>query len=172
MGEWIEFRADGTARQVSAAMGDATYELKEDWLLTYWKDRTTGKVSILANRVELEGDELLQKDEQGNLVSRMRRAGAPQTASPVAGLWCSEDGPGLTTFTEFTSGGDMFIRLSIREVSGRYWLSGDQLAVELEGSSRREFQFRVEKDSLTVTPPGGSAREFRRARATLLRDAR
>ena len=75
----IEFRADGTARQISAAMGDASWELRDDWLLTYWKDRATGKVSVLANRVELEGDELLQKDEQGNLVSRMRRAGPPGT---------------------------------------------------------------------------------------------
>jgi hypothetical protein len=169
VGEVIEFRADGTARQVSAAMGDATYELRGDWLLTFWKDRTTGKISILANRVELEGDELLQKDEQGNLVSRMRRAGAPDKDSALAGFWCSEDGPGLTTLTEFTPRGDMFIRLTIREVSGRYWLSGDQLAVELEGSSRKEFQYRVADDVLTVTPPGGTAREFRRARARSLK---
>ena len=32
-------------------------------------------MSPLANRVELEGYELLQKDEQGNLVSRLQRAG-------------------------------------------------------------------------------------------------
>ena len=51
----------------------------------------------------------------------------------------------------------MFIRLPIRALSGRYWLSGDQLAVELEGSTRREFQFQVEGDVLTVTPEGGTA---------------
>jgi hypothetical protein len=169
VGEVIEFRADGTALQISAAMGDATYELREDWLVTYWKDRTTGRVSILANRVELEGDELLQKDEQGNLVSRMRRAGAPNEGSALTGIWCSEDGPGLRTFTEFTSRGEMFIRLPIREVSGRYWLSGDQLAVELEGSTRKEFLYRVTDDVLTVTPAGGTAREFRRAHATSLK---
>ena len=124
VGEAIEFRADGTARQVSAAMGDATYKLDGEWLLTFWKDRESGKVSILANRVELEGYELLQKDEEGNLVSRMRREGPAAAGNPVAGVWCSEDGPGLTTFTEFTAGGDMFIRLPIRSLSGRYWLSG------------------------------------------------
>lgn len=169
VGEVIEFRADGTARQVSAAMGDATYKLDGEWLLTFWKDRASGKVSVLANRIELEGYELLQKDEQGNLVSRLERAGPAVEGSPVAGIWCSEDGPGLTTFTEFTQAGDMFIRLPIRELSGRYWLSGDQLAVELEGSSRREFQYRVADDVLTVTPAGGTAKEFRRARATVLR---
>jgi hypothetical protein len=168
VGEVIEFRSDGTALQTSAAMGDATYDLEGEWLLTFWKDRESGKVSVLANRVELEGDELLQKDEQGNLVSRLRRAGTVSRHSPVAGIWCSEDGPGLTTFTEFTADGDLFIRLPIRTLSGRYWLSGNQLAVELEGSSRRDFQFRVEKASLTVTPPGGSPREFRRTRGTLL----
>jgi hypothetical protein len=170
VGEVIEFRADGTARQVSAAMGDATYQLKDEWLLTFWKDRATGKVSVLANRVELEGEELLQKDEQGNLVSRMRRAG-PAGPQLLAGIWCSEDGPGLTTYTEFTAAGDMFIRLPIRELYGRYWLSGDQLAVELEGSSRKEFQFKVAADVLTVTPAGGTAREFRRARATSLKSS-
>jgi hypothetical protein len=168
VGEVIEFRADGTARQISAAMGDAAWELRDDWLLTFWKDRATGKVSVLANRVELEGDELLQKDEQGNLVSRMRRVG-PEGKSLLDGIWCSEDGPGLTTYTEFTAGGEMFIRLPIRELPGRYWLSGDQLAVELEGSSRKEFQFKVVGDVLTVTPAGGTAREFRRARATSLK---
>jgi len=169
VGEVIEFRADGTARQVSAAMGDATYKLDGDWLLTFWKDRASGKVSALANRIELEGYELLQKDEQGNLVARLERAGPAAKDSPVAGIWCSEDGPGLTTFTEFTQAGDMFIRLPIRELLGRYWLSGDQLAVELEGSGRREFQYRVADDVLTVTPAGGTAKEFRRARATVLR---
>lgn len=169
VGEVIEFRADGTARQISAAMGDATYKLDGDWLLTFWKDRGTGKVSVLANRIELEGYDLLQKDEQGNLVSRLERAGPAAKDSPVAGIWCSEDGPGLTTFTEFTQTGDMFIRLPIRELSGRYWLSGDRLAVELEGSSRKEFPFRVADDVLTVTPAGGTAKQFRRARATILR---
>ncbi len=169
VGEVIEFRSDGTARQVSAAMGDATYKLDGEWLLTFWKDRASGKVSVLSNRIEIEGYELLQKDEQGNLVSRLERAGPAVEGSPVAGIWCSEDGPGLTTFTEFTKSGDMFIRLPIRELSGRYWLSGDQLAVELEGSSRKEFQYKVADDILTVTPAGGTAKEFRRARATVLR---
>jgi hypothetical protein len=98
----------------------------------------------------------------------MRRAGPPGKP-PLAGIWCSEDGPGLTTFTEFTPGGEMFIRLPIRELYGRYWLSGDQLAVELEGSSRKEFQFKLDGDVLTVTPAGGTAREFRRAHATSLK---
>jgi hypothetical protein len=169
VGEAIEFRADGTARQVSAAMGDATYKLDGEWLLTFWKDRESGKVSILANRVELEGYELLQKDEEGNLVSRMRREGPAAAGNAVEGVWCSEDGPGLTTFTEFTGGGDMFIRLPIRSLTGRYWLSGDQLAVELGESPRKEFQFKVADDVLTVTPAGGSPRQFRRARSSLLR---
>lgn len=169
VGEVIEFRGDGTAHQVSAAMGDATYRLDGDWLLTYWKDRESGKTSAIANRVEFEGYDLLQKDEEGNLVSRLHRAGSALGGSPVEGIWCSEDGPGLTTFTEFTAGGDMFIRLPIRVLLGRYWLSGDQLAVELAESTRKEFQFQVTDDLLTVTPPGGTPRQFRRARSTLLR---
>ena len=169
VGELIEFRADGTANQISAAMGDATYQLSGEWLITSWKDRTTGKVSVLTSQVALEGDELLQKDEQGNLVARLTRAGRGAAGSPLAGTWCSEDGPGLATLTEFTPAGDMFIRLPIRALSGRYWLSGtDQLAVELEGSQRREFQYKVAGDVLTVTPPGGTAKEFRKTRTALL----
>lgn len=170
VGEAIEFRADGTAYQVSAAMGDATYEIKDDWLITSWKDRETGKVSMLANRVELEGLEMLQKDEQGNLVSRLELVRAAGSGPAISGIWCGEDGPGLTTYTEFTPSGDMFIRLPIRALSGRYWLSGtDQLAVELEGSDRREFQFQVAGDVLKVTPKGGTAKEFHRARTSLLK---
>jgi hypothetical protein len=172
VGETIEFRADGTAYQVSAAMGDATYEIKDDWLITSWKDRETGKVSVLANRVELEGLEMLQKDEQGNLVSRLELEKPAGSGPAIAGIWCGEDGPGLTTLTEFTPSGDMFIRLPIRALSGRYWLSGtDQLAVELEGSTRREFEFHVTGDVLTVTPKGGTAKEFHRARTSLLKSA-
>jgi len=169
VGEFIEFRADGTARQISAAMGDATYKLDGEWLLTFWKDRESGKTSALANRVEIEGYDLVQKDEQGNLVSRLQRVGSPVRSSAVEGVWCSEDGPGLTTFTEFTAGGDMFIRLPIRVLLGRYWLSGDQLAVELAESTRKEFQFQVKDDLLTVTPAGGAPRQFRRARSSVLR---
>ncbi len=62
----------------------------------------------------------------------------------------------------------MFIRLPIRSLLGRYWLSGDQLAVELAESTRKEFQFQVAGDLLTVTPAGGTARQFRRARSTVL----
>jgi hypothetical protein len=169
VGEVIEFRPDGTARQISAAMGDATYKLDGEWLLSFWKDRESGKTSALAGRVEIEGYDLLQKDEQGNLVSRLQRAGSAVSGSAVEGIWCSEDGPGLTTFTEFTAGGDMFIRLPIRVLLGRYWLSGDQLAVELAESTRKEFQFQVTDDLLTVTPAGGTPRQFRRARSTVLR---
>ena len=170
VGELVEFRADGTVRQVSAAMGDATYKLSGEWLLTFWKDRESGKVSVLSNRVELEGLEMLQKDEEGNLVARMRRDGPePRGGSPIGGRWCAEDGPGLTTFTEFAPDGKMFVRLPIRAVTGRYWLSGtDQLAVELEGSSRREFRFRVSDGVLLVTPQGGTERKFRRPESTLL----
>jgi hypothetical protein len=169
VGEFIEFRPDGTAHQVSAAMGDATYKLDGEWLLTFWKDRESGKSSALATRVEVEGYDLLQRDEQGNLVSRLQRIGSPVRGSAVEGVWCSEDGPGLTTFTEFTAGGDMFIRLPIRVLIGRYWLSGDQLAVELAESTRKEFQFQVADDVLTVTPASGASRQFRRARSSVLR---
>lgn len=171
VGELVEFRSDGTVRQVSAAMGDATYRLDGDWLLTFWKDRESGKVSTLANRVELEGLELLQKDEEGNLVARMSRESGPvPNAPPISGRWCAEDGPGLTTFTEFTPAGKMYVRLPIRVLTGRYWLSGtDQLAVELEGSTRREFQFHVAENLLMVTPKGGTEKKFRRAESTLLR---
>ena len=62
----------------------------------------------------------------------------------------------------------MFIRLPIRLLLGRYWLSGDQLAVELAESTRKEFQFQVAGDVLTVTPSGGTPRQFRRARSTVL----
>jgi hypothetical protein len=130
-------------------------------------------VSVLATQLDVEGDELLQKDEQGNLVSRLSRTGRRNAASPLAGVWCSEDGPGLATLTEFTPGGEMFIRLPIRALSGRYWLSGtDQLAVELEGAPRREFQYKVDGGVLTVTPQGGTAKEFRRTRTALLAASR
>jgi hypothetical protein len=155
--------------QVSAAMGDARYELSGDSLLTYWTDRTTGRVSILANRVELEGDALVQRDDSGNLVSRMEKASpAPRPGAPLAGIWCSDDGPGLTTWTEFTDDGRMFVRLPIRSLPGRYTVTGDSLSVELQGSDRRQFTFRVSGSELTIVVSGGAEKQFRRAETKLL----
>ena len=95
VGEFIEFRPDGTAYQVSAAMGDATYRLDGEWLLTFWKDRESGKTSALANRVEFEGYDLLQKDEQGNLVSRLQPRGRRRSKVPRSkGSGAPKTGPG------------------------------------------------------------------------------
>ena len=168
VGEYVEFKPDGTMVQISAAMGDARYRLDGDSLLTFWTDRATGKVSVLANRVELEGEALVQRDEQGNLVNRMERSRSRGKSAPLAGIWCSDDGPGLTTLTEFTEDGRMFVRLPIRSLPGRYWLSGDSLAVELQGSDRREFKYQVKGDEFTIVVPSSSEKRFRRVETSLL----
>jgi hypothetical protein len=170
VGEVVEFRSDGSFLQMVVAMGDATYELKEDGLLTFWKDKD-GKTSIMANQIDFEGDVLLQKDDKGNLIDSLQRIGGRgKSDPPLTGKWCSEGLPGLATLREFTRDGKMFIRLLIATARGRYKISGDTLTTDSDRSPQKTFQFRVENDLLTVTLKGNPEKKFKRAETTLLKN--
>lgn len=171
VGEVVEFRPDGSFLQMVVAMGDATYELRGDGLLTFWKDKT-GNTSIMANQIDLEGDVLLQKDDKGNLLDTLERIGRSRKSDPpLAGRWCSESLPGLATLREFTRDGKMFIRLLIATAHGRYKISGDTLTTDSDRSPQKIFQFRVENDLLTVTLKGSPEKKFKRAETTLLKNS-
>jgi len=170
VGEIVEFRADGSLVQLSAAMGDASYKVEGNWLITFWKDRVTGKISEIVNAIEFEGNDLVEKDEQGNLVTRMERMERGMAHdSPLVGKWCSDTSPGLTTLREFTKDGKMFIRLPMVPTHGRYAISGDVLTVEVGQSTRKTFQFRIDNDFLTIVPKEGSEKKFKRVETTLLK---
>jgi len=171
VGEVVEFRPDGSFLQMVAAMGDATYEVRGDGLLTFWKDKATGNTSIMANRIDFEGDVLLQKDDQGNILDSLERIERSRRSDPpLAGRWCSEGLPGIATLREFTRDGKMFIRLLIATARGRYTISGDTLTTDSDRSPQKTFQFRIENDLLTVTLKGSPDKKFKRAETTLLKD--
>jgi len=172
VGEVVEFRPDGSLLQMVAAMGDATYELRGDELLTFWEDKATGKISIISNRIDFDGASVLEKDDQGNVVTTLERTEKGRTSDPpLVGKWCSEGLlPGLATLREFTKNGKMFIRLPIQIAHGRYKVSGDTLTTDSDHSPQRTFQFRVEKDLLIVVLKGFPEKKFKRAETTLLRN--
>jgi hypothetical protein len=171
VGEIVEFRPDGSFLQMVAAMGDATYEARGDGLLTFWKDNATGNTSIISNGIDFEGDVLVQKDDQGNLLDHLERIERGRKSDPpLVGKWCSEGFPGLATLREFTRDGKMFIRLPIQIAHGRYRISGDTLTTDSDRSPEKTFQFRVENGLLTVTAKGSPEKKFKRAETTLLKD--
>ncbi|MGH9318124.1 MAG: hypothetical protein ACRD1P_13580 [Thermoanaerobaculia bacterium] len=170
-GEIVEFRPDGSFLQMVAAMGDATFEVRGDGLLTFWKDNATGKTFVIENRIDFEGDVLLQKDDQGNLLDSLQRIARGRGSDPpLVGKWCSESLPGVATLREFTRDGKMFIRLLITAAHGRFRISGDTLTTDSDRSPSRTFRFRVENDLLTVIPAGSPEKKFKRAETTLLQD--
>src|SRR6187551_2493541 len=55
IGNVLEFNADGTVTQISAAMSDATYQVQGEWLRRFYTDESTGKVNESDTVVELQG---------------------------------------------------------------------------------------------------------------------
>ena len=171
VGNILEFHPDGRVTQISAAMGDTTYEVTEDWLRTFYTDEATGEVRESALKVEFEGSErFVEKGEDGTEQGSSERIGAaPRRGSPIVGEWCSVFMELLTQYRQFTPDGKLFIRMPAVTLRGTYKVEGDQLTVEIFGQPPGKYPFRIDEGQLKIKGRDGSERVYKRTECTLLR---
>ena len=171
VGNILEFHPDGRVTQISAAMGDTTYQVTEDWLRTFYTDEATGEVRESALKVEFDGSErFVEKGEDGTEQSSSERIGAaPRKGSPIVGEWCSVFMELLTQYRQFTPDGKLFIRMPAVTLRGTYKVEGDQLTVEIFGQPSGKYPYRIDNGQLKIKARDGSERVYKRTECTLLK---
>ena len=172
VGNILEFHPDGRVTQISAAMGDTTYELNGEWLKTFYTDEESGQVRESELKLEFEGaSKFSEKGEDGTEQSSSERVGSgpPKGASPLVGQWCSIFMELLTQYREFTPDGKLFIRMPAVALRGTYRVDGDQLTVEIYGQPPGHYPFRIENGQLMIKGRDGTDRVYKRTECTLLK---
>ncbi len=171
VGNILEFKPNGTVTQISAAMGDSTYAIEGEWLRTFWKDESTGKVNESDTRVEFQGSDVFsEKGEDGAEQSYSERIGrAVPNASPVVGEWCSVLLETLTNYRQFTPDGKIYVRMPITVLRGRYGVAGDVLDVQIDGQPPGKYPFRFADGQLVIKNRDGTDRIYKRTGSTLLK---
>ncbi len=170
VGNILEFLPDGRVTQISAAMGDTTYEIDGEWLRTFYTDEATGQVRESDLILEFEGsDRFAEKGADGEAQGYSDRIGsAVPGASPVVGQWCSLFLDMLTNYRQFTADGKLFVRMPIVTLRGTYRVEGTDLTVEIFGQPPGRYPFRIEDGLLKIKSRDGTDRVYKRTESTLL----
>ena len=172
VGNILEFHPDGRVTQISAAMGDTTYQVSGEWLRTFYTDETTGEKRESELKLEFEGsDRFAEKGEDGAEQGWSERIGpsAPRTGSPLVGQWCSIFMELLTQYRQFTPDGKLFIRMPAVTLRGTYKVDGDKLTVAIFGQPPGTYPFRIENGQLVIKSRDGTDRVYKRTECTLLK---
>lgn len=172
VGNILEFFPDGRVTQISAAMGDTTYEVHGEWLRTFYTDEETGEVRESDIKLEFEGgDRFLEKGEDGTEQGSSDRVGSapPRASSPLVGEWCSIFMELLTQYRQFTPDGKLYVRMPAVTLRGTYRVDGDQLTVEIFGQPPGRYPYRIENGQLMIKGRDGTDRVYKRTECTLLR---
>jgi hypothetical protein len=190
LGNWIDFRADGTVESGFGALVGGLLD-------TYQLDGTALKLRVFSGKatpagapvfesiqkqIRIEGDRAVVEarwpanepapgiespDEQA-MFDRMRqpttmaRVGPPTTplAAPIVGTWSYQHHTGATAYETFTRGGRWYLRVPMRVVHGRYTVTGGEVSVQLPGRSEA---FARQDDVLVSAAAGRGRATYRRA---------
>ncbi len=171
IGNILEFLPDGRVTQISAAMGDTTYEVQGEWLRTFYTDEATGQVRESEVILEFEGgDRFAEKGADGEAQGYSDRIGrAVPGASPIVGEWCSLFLDMLTNYRQFTPDGKLFVRMPIVTLRGTWKVEGGELTVEIFGQPPGKYPYRIENGQLFIKSRDGSDRVYKRTESTLLK---
>jgi len=171
IGNILEFLPDGHVTQISAAMGDTTYEVQGEWLKTLYTDEETGQVRESELILEFEGsDRFAEKGADGEAQGYSDRIGASMRgASPIVGEWCSLFLDMLTNYRQFTRDGKLFVRMPIVTLRGTYEVEGGDLTVAIFGQPPGRYPFRIENGQLFIKGRDGSDRVYKRSESSLLK---
>jgi hypothetical protein len=161
----VEFRPDGTFVSSYETMLDCSYRMQDGQLTLTATDPKTGQTSADLAEARVEGDTLVIKAPWDGTQYEMLRSGTRRPADPpIVGKWISGAQGARPARAEFTTDGKFFFRQRLKSASGNYTVSGDSLTLNFEGSPPQTGRFRIEGDSLVLTPDKGSSQTFDRAR--------
>jgi hypothetical protein len=158
LGSTIEFGPDNTLSFTIGAMLDFTYRRSGDTLFVMHPDG-----DLPAARVAIEGDTLIVTTNGKE--QRETRIGAAVSGDPLVGLWTYPHYTGVPAYEQYTSKGELHLRVPIRTLQGTYVAVGDSAMLHLlgDGGGDRAVRFAVAGDTLQLTWDGQSTRYLKGA---------
>lgn len=149
LGNWIEFRQDGTAQFTFGAMVEGTYRMEGTSL---WMTPVGQPHELRAMDIRIEGNtavrlqsppadapprETLAPDDRAMLdrmsqpITMTRVGSATPGAPPIVGTWTYTHTTGATAFETFTRAGKMFMLLPMQTTAGTYTATTAHIEVKL-----------------------------------------
>ena len=163
----VDFRPDASFTSAYETMLDCFYRLEKAQLILSCPDPKTGQNSNELVETRLEGDTLVLKAPWDGTEYQMTRAGkAAAGAPPIVGKWVSGATGPRPAVVELTGDGKLTFRQQLRTGRGKYVVAGDALTLNFEGGPSQKGTFRIDGDSLILTPEKGERQTFKRAQET------
>jgi hypothetical protein len=146
LGDALEFRQDGTVRQIIGHMLDFGYERREDRLTLEASSRARGLGTLGPFGLSVLGDTMVLDGLDGE---RRKERAAPQSGagSSIRGVWSYDHPSGARSYEHYDREGRMALRVPLRVNPGTW---------EASSRSERDSPFM----GLTITVPRGDPMSF------------
>ncbi|HEV2494409.1 MAG TPA: hypothetical protein VG204_15195 [Terriglobia bacterium] len=153
----VEFRPDGAFTSSYDTILDCSYKLQGDQLVISTVDARSGQTSADFAEAHVAGDALVLKAPWDGTEYAMQRIEPKRPGDPpIVGKWVSGAAGPRPAFAEFTSDGKLSFRQRLKSATGKYSVSRDSLTLSFEGSPAQKGTFKIEGDSLILTPENGA----------------
>jgi hypothetical protein len=157
----VEFRPDGSFVSSYDTILDCSYKLQGDQLVISTVDARSGQTSADFAEARFDGDALVLKAPWDGTEYAMQRAQPKRQADPaIVGRWVSGATGPHPAFADFAPDGKLSFRQRLKSVVGKYSVSSDSLTLNFEGSPAQKGTFKIEGDSLILTPEKGARQVF------------
>ena len=151
LGTTLIFEEDSSYVQIKEARVDYTYKLVGDTLISTSFDGLSGKEIIDSTHVTISGDTLIlvhgKVGDQQETV--MKRYDSIYTNTDgIVGFWTWPHQSGKDAISEYHPGGKASVSVLIERRQGNYFVNGDSLTIVMPGTTLREIYFNLKEDSL------------------------
>jgi len=159
----VEFRGDGSFVSSYDTILDCTYKMQGEQLVLSTADGQSGQASAGFAEAHVDGDTLVLKAPWDGTEYTMQRTGAAHGGdSPIVGNWVSGAAGPHPAVAEFSSDGKLSFRQRLKSAAGKYSVSRDSLTLSFEGLPAQKGTFKIEGDSLILTPENGARQVLKR----------
>ena len=162
----LDFEPSGAFTSTAGFMMPFKYSIDKDRLTTDFTEPPDTAVRVFTVPFTISHDSLMQKGD--NLLGRdvvMKRVGAPRDGPSIRGVWTFDDFTGATAFVAFDENGKAELRIPSRACSSSWRVAPPGHIVVSSNGEKREIDFTVANDVLTLKYPGGEIVYNRRTRA-------
>lgn len=160
----VEFRSDGSFASSYDTILDSSYKMQGDQLVLSTADGRGGQTSAGFAEARVSGNTLVLKAPwDGTEYTMQRSEPSPQGGSPIVGKWVSGAAGPHPAFAQFTSDGKLSFRQRLKSVAGKYSVARDSLTLNFAGSPPQKGTFKIEGDSLILTPENGAPQVLKKS---------
>jgi hypothetical protein len=156
LGSTLSFGTDNSLTFSVGALVDMRYRRSGDSLFVIDQAGTTR-----TSRIKIVADTLVDTRPRG--VQKKMRVGAAVVGDSLLGVWTYPHYTGVAAFEEYTTDGQLHLRVPVRTLRGNYVTAGETAMLHLmgDGGGDREVKFAVSGDTLQLTWNGQTTRYVR-----------